>query len=127
MSSKRKPRSSTKSFSTRTKGNHSSIGENHAKKCLKSINPNSRLQYNKRPDFLKNPKTGRNLELDIYDPKRKIAIEYDGRQHREYVPHFHRNKQDHINQVHRDKLKKKLCNENGIKLISINDKMKQEE
>jgi len=37
-----------------------------------------------RPNWLKNPKTGHNLEIDIYFPKSKIAIEYNGIQH--YIP-----------------------------------------
>lgn len=33
---------------------------------------------NYRPDWMKNIKTGRNLELDIYIPSKQIAVEYDG-------------------------------------------------
>lgn len=51
-----------------------------------------------------------NLELDIYIPKLKIAIEYNGlRWHSEK---FNKDKNYHLN-----KLKK--CNEKGIKLIQI--------
>jgi len=35
----------------------------------------------KRPNFLKNPKTGFNLELDGYCEELKLAFEYDGEQH----------------------------------------------
>ena len=38
-----------------------------------------------RPEWLKNPKTGYNLEIDIYFPKLKLAVEYQGRQHFEPV------------------------------------------
>lgn len=34
--------------------------------------------HNYRPDWLKNKKTGRNLELDIWIPSLMIGIEYDG-------------------------------------------------
>lgn len=44
-----------------------------------------------RPDWLKNPHTGRNMELDCYNEKLGIAVEYNGRQHYEYSPHFHHN------------------------------------
>jgi len=38
----------------------------------------SDTQINYRPDWLKNPKTGRNLEIDIWIPSLKVGIEYDG-------------------------------------------------
>jgi hypothetical protein len=41
-----------------------------------------------RPDWLKNPETGRNLEIDIYFPKLKLAVEYQGKQHYEPVEYF---------------------------------------
>lgn len=34
--------------------------------------------YNLRPDWLKNPSTGNNFELDIYIPSLRIAVEFDG-------------------------------------------------
>ena len=74
-----------------------------------------------RPDFLKNPKTGRNLELDIYNEKLKLAIEYQGAQHRTYTPFFHKKYTDYLDQVARDEFKKKKCTELGIDLICIPD------
>jgi hypothetical protein len=73
-----------------------------------------------RPEFLKNNVTGKNLELDIYNEELKIAIEYDGQQHTKYVPFFHKNYEDFLNQRYRDEIKKMLCKQNGINLISIN-------
>ena len=78
-----------------------------------------RVQINIRPNFLKNPKTGRNLELDMFDPITKIAIEYNGEQHYHFVPKFNSNKQDVESQKERDILKRKLCEENGIILITV--------
>jgi predicted metalloprotease len=43
-----------------------------------------------RPDFLKNPETNCNLELDGYNAEGKLAIEYQGKQHYEHVLHFHK-------------------------------------
>ena len=71
---------------------------------------------NIRPDFLKNPKTKRNLELDMYDPITKIAVEYNGAQHYQNVAAFGNNFKD---QQERDILKRKLCEENGIVLIVV--------
>ena len=38
--------------------------------------PNATINY--RPDFMKNPNTGKNLEIDIWIPELKVGIEYDG-------------------------------------------------
>ena len=38
--------------------------------------------YNYRPEWLKNPLTGYNLELDIYYPNLKLAIEINGLHHK---------------------------------------------
>jgi hypothetical protein len=72
-----------------------------------------------RPDFLKNNVTGANLELDIYNEKLKLAIEYNGRQHYDYVPFFHKNYEHFQTQKYRDEIKKMLCKQNGIHLIEI--------
>ena len=77
------------------------------------------VETNIRPNFLKNPETGRNLELDMYDQITKIAIEYNGQQHYKYLPKFHKDENEFYKQVKRDELKMKLCQENGINLISI--------
>ena len=72
-----------------------------------------------RPDFLKNPRTGKNLELDCYNPELRIALEYNGQQHYKYTKYFHRSKQQFYAQVHRDDWKRKKCREYGIKLIEV--------
>lgn len=69
-----------------------------------------------RPDWLKNPKTGRNLELDGYCEELKLAFEYQGRQHKDEDTEF---ASDYINQIERDEYKKQICLENGINLILI--------
>jgi hypothetical protein len=65
------------------------------------------------------PKWLEGLELDIYNEKLKIAFEYNGIQHYEYVPYFHRQESKFIKQQENDKKKIKLCKENNIKLIII--------
>ena len=72
-----------------------------------------------RPNFLKSPKTGKNLELDCYNAELKLALEYNGQQHYQYTPHFHKNKNAFYSQVHRDNWKRQKCRENGITLIEI--------
>ena len=72
-----------------------------------------------RPDFLKNPVTNRNLELDCYNEDLKIAVEVQGRQHYDYSFGMHTNKQDYNSQQYRDHIKRELCAKNGIKLIEV--------
>jgi len=75
--------------------------------------------HNIRPNFMKNPITRRNLELDIYDPVEKIAIEYNGIQHYFYVEKFHKSYNDFVDQQERDVIKKRLCMNNNIHLIVV--------
>lgn len=72
-----------------------------------------------RPDFLKNPETGQNLELDGYNPELKIACEYNGQQHYVYPNSYHKTKEEFISQVRRDQWKLRRCEEEGVYLIRI--------
>jgi hypothetical protein len=74
-----------------------------------------------RPDMLKNSVTGGNynLELDCYNEKLKIAVEYNGIQHYKYTPHFHKSKDAFENQKYRDYMKRNICEKNGILLIEV--------
>jgi hypothetical protein len=74
-----------------------------------------------RPNFLNNPVTGgyHNLELDCYNDELGIAVEYNGRQHYEYVPYFHNNKEAFYNQKYRDDMKRRICKDNNIILIEV--------
>lgn len=73
----------------------------------------------KRPGFLKNPETGRNLELDGFCEPLKLAFEYNGAQHYKFPNTFHRTRFDFDKQVSRDKFKIQRCEEEGVRLISI--------
>ena len=75
----------------------------------------------KRPDFLRNPVTGgnRNLELDCFNEHMRLAVEYNGKQHYEYTPYFHRTKDAFYNQLYRDEMKRRVCSDNGITLIIV--------
>ena len=78
-----------------------------------------------RPDFLKNPGTGRNLELDGYCSSigtpygHGLAFEYDGIQHAKYTPRFHASPKHFAGQVQRDRFKTERCRRQGIVLIRI--------
>ena len=72
-----------------------------------------------RPEFLKNNVTNKNLELDMYNEDLKLAVEYQGHQHKKYVPFFHKNYEHFLTQKYRDEIKKMLCKQHGICLIEV--------
>lgn len=82
-----------------------------------------------RPNWLKNPQTGKNMELDCFNPTMAIALEYNGKQHYVYTPCFHTGTEPNNThtsgmrkfelQVYRDELKKSLCDKEGISLIIV--------
>ena len=80
-----------------------------------------------RPDFLKYPKTGKNLELDMYNEDLKLALEYDGVHHRKFTEFFHKTEQDFFNQQDRDQFKEERCRELGIILIRVPDTVKYDD
>ena len=60
------------------------------------------------------------LELDGYNKELELALEYNGEQHYKYVHKFYKDKINALEkQQERDKLKAKLCKENGIYLIVV--------
>lgn len=67
-------------------------------------------EYNYRPNWLKNKKTGKNLELDIFYPDVAVAIECQGSSSHRLSSY----------QVEKDKLKENLCKKEGVFLLSIN-------
>ena len=93
-------------------------GEEYCCMALENI-VGHKVQRNIRPEFLKNPETCRNLELDCFDPETNIAIEYNGIQHYEYPNIFHQSEKIFQDQVYRDTIKNELCQKNGITLITV--------
>jgi len=80
----------------------------------------------KMPEF-KNPKTGRSLELDLYCPELKLAVEISGSFHIEYNSYFHRSYQDFLDMKERDMIKSLYCQKAGIKLIIVPEKVPNHE
>ncbi|HHV79662.1 MAG TPA: hypothetical protein GXX40_08680 [Firmicutes bacterium] len=71
---------------------------------------------NARPDFLKNPVTGENLEYDVFSPTTKSAWEFQGFQHfgpTEVFPSKEKAKQQQAN----DLIKLGRSVENGVTLV----------
>jgi len=95
-----------------------SSGETECRRVLEHI---FQRKFDKsRPNFLSNPVTGGfNLELDCFCEELKLACEYNGAQHYKYIPHFHKNKEAFTNQKYRDELKRRMCRDNGIRLIEV--------
>jgi len=102
-------------------------------KAVKSKAPNSREEKCRdifetltgkayptiRPNWLRNPETGRKLELDGYCADLRSAFEYNGKQHYEYPNAFHKTRMDFDKLVQRDKIKMETCESYGVKLLTI--------
>lgn len=73
----------------------------------------------KRPKFMFNNVTGSNLELDMYNSELRLAVEYNGQQHYNYTPYFHKTRDAFQNQKYRDKIKREICQKLGITLIEV--------
>lgn len=91
------------------------VGEERTRIIFESIFNKKFIKVN--PDWLKNPHTGKNLQLDGYNKELKIAFEFQGRQHSSDNTQF---ADDYLAQTNRDAIKAKLCKEHGINLVTIN-------
>lgn len=60
---------------------------------------------------------GEQLRLDVYCPTYHLAAEYHGRQHYEFVSHFHPTYEDFVRAQNRDERKAELCEEQDIDLV----------
>ena len=74
---------------------------------------------NVRPNFMFNPETGSNLELDMFNPDLRLACEYNGKQHYQFNSYVHRNYNNFIKQTRRDDIKRNICKKLGIDLIEV--------
>lgn len=71
--------------------------------------PSEEVLKNYRPDWMRNPKTGKKLEFDVYVPAKNIAFEMQGLHHKT------------LYQKERDDIKRKTCADRGIEMIEIWD------
>lgn len=97
---------------------HESRGEAITRATLESLLTPHKFP-NVRLDVIMNPVTNTPLEFDCYNDELKLAVEYNGIQHYKFVPYFHQSKQDFYNQQYRDLIKKDLCAQHNIHLITI--------
>jgi hypothetical protein len=99
-------------------------GDGYCSRCRVNLNEEvTRLVFqeyfpgkkfpNRRPGWLCG------LELDGYCEELKLAFEYNGIQHYQYVPHFHETLQKFETQQKNDLLTIERCVEKGIRLIIV--------
>lgn len=99
----------------------------HEEECRRIFQEIFRCSFKStRPNWLKNPATNKNLELDGFAPNiitpigKGLAFEYDGCQHSQFNNHFHRgDPQAFVYQVKKDTYKDKVCRDQGVMLIRI--------
>ncbi|SFQ60977.1 hypothetical protein [Streptococcus equinus] len=94
------------------------VSEFNLYELVKKQFPNYRILYQHNPLFLTSSNGGR-MSYDIYISEKKIAIEYQGKQHFEPIDFFG-GEESYIKTVNRDKEKLKLSKENGISVIYFN-------
>lgn len=69
--------------------------------------------------MLRNPRIGRNLELDIFFPEISCSVEAQGAQHGLPVLGLQKDHADFMAQQARDMIKAEACKERGITLITV--------
>ena len=88
--------------------------------CRKVLEDIYKVEFPKaRPDFLINPQTGYNLELDGYNCDLQIAFEYQGIQHYVYPNIYHKSLEEFNYQRQKDDFKFEVCDKAGIYLITV--------
>ena len=72
---------------------------------------------------------GNKMHLDCYLEweGQAIALEFQGKQHREFVPVFYKSFEEFENRMKDDARKARLCEENGVKLIVVPDTVSLDE
>lgn len=62
---------------------------------------------------------GTRLRFDFVVPYERLAVEVQGRQHFEYVEHFHKSKAGFVTARLNDLAKAEFCEENAIRLVAL--------
>ena len=66
---------------------------------------------------------GHRLFFDFFIKELNILIEVQGRQHDEFVKHFHEDRDGFLRSKKRDNLKKEYCQSNNLVLVEIREEM----
>ena len=102
-----------------------SKGENTILKILNSLINNKIILYYERQHTLP-LKYIRNLRCDFYILDNQLVqyiIEYNGKQHYQYVKHYHKNHYNFLQYKKKDQMKKQYCQDNNIKYLCISYKV----
>lgn len=67
------------------------------------------------------------MELDGYNEELQLAFEYNGAQHYETVPYWHKTEDAFLKQKERDRIKAEKCSEHGVYVIRIPYTVKYED
>jgi len=84
------------------------------KEFLKGIFPHNLIQEEWYIKY-----KGTKLFFDFYIKELGVLVEVQGRQHDEFVKHFHTDREGFISSKRRDNLKKAYCEETGAVLLEI--------
>lgn len=91
------------------------MGESYIANWL--INKNINIEHQKTFNWCVYKKK---LRFDLYLPDYNTAIEYNGKQHFEYVEYFHKNIENFNKMKKRDAIKRKLAKDHEVTVIDIN-------
>jgi len=72
-----------------------------------------------RPEWLLNDRTGKLLEIDLYNHQLRLGLEHNGQSHYVYPNSLHKTREEFDAQVYRDNLKQELCARAGVLLIHV--------
>ena len=81
--------------------------------------PRLRQVHGLRPTWLKNPETGKNLEIDIYFPDIKVGVEVQGVQHGRPIKGLQKDFAAFEKQQRHDMLKIERAKEHGVTLYQL--------
>jgi hypothetical protein len=99
---------------------HGSLGERTVRELLRSFFGKSFPSV--QPAWLRNPKTGKRLQLDCFSEELGLAVEHQGDQHYQEVPNFSVDGPKLRAIRANDRRKRRLCAERGVILVHIRER-----
>lgn len=88
---------------------------------IRKILHNNGYKYKEQKTFKDciNSKTNRRLKYDFYLPDKNMLVEYNGKQHYQYIKRWHQNHQSLESQQYRDNIKKQYALSHGYRFLVI--------
>jgi len=104
-----------------------SLGERACKITLEQLF-GKKFNKTRGLDWLRSPISGARLELDMYNKELRLALEFQGRQHRDPLHLWFKDNENLFKQLQeRDALKARLATEHGVTLLTIDSGQKIED